>query len=89
VNCLLPPHPGKTCDEKATDDWLNDPDNVAFRRCPKCTVIIERTQGCKFMICKSAMCASKTYFCMVCMKILKSHHEPHTCTVEGYAFLGK
>ena len=86
---MLPPHPDKTCEDKATDDWLNDPDNVTFRRCPKCSVIIERTQGSKFIICRSMMCQSRTFFCMICREVLKCHHQAHNCKVEGYGFLGK
>jgi len=40
-------------------------------------------------MCQSNMCQSKTFFCMVCLTVLKAKHEAHPCKVEGYAFLAQ
>lgn len=48
---------------------------LSFRRCPGCNVPIEKNQGCNHIQCSHC----KTDFCWLCLKILNSHLEPHTC----------
>jgi len=43
--------------------------------CPGCNVPIEKNQGCNHIQCSHC----NTDFCWLCLKILNSHLEPHTC----------
>lgn len=43
--------------------------------CPGCNIPIEKNQGCNHMQCSHC----GTDFCWLCLKVLNSHLEPHTC----------
>uniref|UniRef100_A0A8H7XSH5 Uncharacterized protein n=1 Tax=Psilocybe cubensis TaxID=181762 RepID=A0A8H7XSH5_PSICU len=65
-SCHKDAHDGQTCAEvKSGDDlfkiWASKHD---VKRCPGCSVPIEKDEGCNHMVC--TMC--KTHVCWVCMK---------------------
>ncbi|KAF4513875.1 UNVERIFIED_CONTAM: hypothetical protein B566_EDAN017466 [Ephemera danica] len=50
-NCKQPWHPGKTCPEdKGSSKLVFDPECI--KRCPNCSVPIEKDEGCAQMMCK-------------------------------------
>jgi hypothetical protein len=49
-------------------------ENIKF--CPYCTVPIEKLGGCNFIICQSANCNGKKYFCFICGKALRESEKP-------------
>lgn len=63
--CLLEPHEGK-CDDEEINFFKN---NLHYRQCQKCKVIIEKNQGCNHMTCRCGY-----QFCYVCGDRWSPHH---------------
>mmetsp|Transcript_5312 Transcript_5312/g.9741 ORF Transcript_5312/g.9741 Transcript_5312/m.9741 type:complete len:329 (+) Transcript_5312:3117-4103(+) len=52
---------------------------LGWKQCPVCKTVIEKNEGCVFMVCQSEVCKGTTYFCYVCEKHLNEKHERHVC----------
>eukprot|EP00928_Gymnodinium_smaydae_P087104 TRINITY_DN71438_c0_g1_i1.p1 TRINITY_DN71438_c0_g1~~TRINITY_DN71438_c0_g1_i1.p1 ORF type:complete len:337 (-),score=62.68 TRINITY_DN71438_c0_g1_i1:344-1354(-) len=71
-------HPGVSCKQfaaKRREEARQAPGEAelaeamrqeGWQRCPKCSAICERQQGCNYMTCPSDVCRGKTNFCYVC-----------------------
>lgn len=88
VLCKNDIHAGKSCEEFGK--WLkdNNEESLAFEkllkregllRCPKCSAVVQRIDGCEFMICTSPECQGNTFFCYDCGKRLEFDHQVHEC----------
>mmetsp|Transcript_8324 Transcript_8324/g.16441 ORF Transcript_8324/g.16441 Transcript_8324/m.16441 type:complete len:362 (-) Transcript_8324:6013-7098(-) len=62
--------------QKLTDEYIKA---NSMMNCPVCSIIIERTTGCRFMKCSSQRCNNQTFFCYDCKRHLQSDHQPHDC----------
>jgi len=66
---------GRKCDEMGKQE---EEAYEGLKKCPSCSFLIERSDGCNFMTCISAVCSRKTFFCFLCGKSLKySQHFKH------------
>uniref|UniRef100_A0A2P2IUP4 RBR-type E3 ubiquitin transferase n=2 Tax=Rhizophora mucronata TaxID=61149 RepID=A0A2P2IUP4_RHIMU len=84
LRCNVPWHSGIGCeefqvlhkDEREREDimLMELAENKHWRRCPKCRIYVERTQGCKYMRCRCG-----TSFCYDC----------GTVTADNYCFYCK
>lgn len=61
----------KCADESETVHWII----VNTKKCPKCSIRIEKNQGCNHMTCR--IC--KHEFCWICMGIWSEHNNSFQC----------
>ncbi|CAG9319433.1 unnamed protein product [Blepharisma stoltei] len=89
--CKKDIHDGMTCEQFEKYLKENDKESKAFEqllrregllRCPVCGAVVERIDGCEFMVCSSSECQGMTYFCYNCGRKLERDHEPHRCKVR-------
>lgn len=84
-------HPNQTCVEAAdeyaeTRAWAANCDTC---QCPRCHMMIERTQGCNHMTCQSASGGCGHEFCWLCKETYQSgHFGPGRCSMFGSRTIG-
>lgn len=80
-------HPGTLCTSQSHDDLskyllaaANEQDGAEIKRCPRCSVWIERDDGCAQMMCRKC----RFVFCWFCLKSLEDdfllrHYDSGPC----------
>lgn len=54
-------------EEEATADMIEEEIRAGrYKRCPSCTRVIQRTQGCDHMTCRRERGGCGAHFCFVC-----------------------
>jgi hypothetical protein len=74
-------HPGVTCVEnqqKAPDELKKLAQEKAWKNCPACNILIEKTRDCNHMICRCGQ-----HFCYLCGAKLQNHEPSSPCPTEG------
>jgi IBR domain, a half RING-finger domain/RING-type zinc-finger len=89
--CHSIPHQGMTCEEwsssqdskqqdKMLEKWV-EKKKEHVKRCPKCSVLIEKDFGCNHVKCRCG-----THICWKCMQTFSSGIYDHLAAVHGGAF---
>jgi hypothetical protein len=81
AECRKAAHPGRICAHQfeVLDKLAKQ---MKWQKCPKCGIVVERTMGCK-----SIMCVCKTLFCYNCGKETPAHLGHATvCCLGGALF---
>ena len=87
--CKLEVHPKITCDQQKDLKNISDPyfriqiKEGKMKICPWCKTLIEKDEGCKYILCKSEDCKkTKRGFCWDCGAKLSKEHEVHQCITQ-------
>ena len=70
-NCFKPDHPGSNCDSDLDVDLMK---KFNMRACPKCKLIIQKTEGCNHMHCKPPH-GCDSHLCWHCGESFKTSGE--------------
>ncbi|KAK0114810.1 hypothetical protein ONS95_014291 [Cadophora gregata] len=90
TSCKVVFHDGMSCEDykdlssegtKAFEIYMKESDT---RRCPKCTLAIQKTYGCNHMEC--AEC--KAHICWACMKVFETSKECYGHMTEAHGSYG-
>ncbi|KAG6840137.1 hypothetical protein C0991_008601 [Blastosporella zonata] len=90
-SCHEEAHEGMSCEDRQNqkvqqEEQLNNQwaTSHGVKRCPSCTVYIEKIEGCNHMTCRCG-----AHICWICVAVFPAHEiYPHLGTVHGGAFNG-